>query len=139
MLLNLEMSAVQTIKHPQVAPKYNASSVSYAGFVKIKRASIDSVLSKDKQNEPQKGSVLQAEKQSMGAHWIQKNQEVFKKDFSNLWVILRLFMFNEWNTIKDLVEYLFNAKFIINHLFSDKALIKCDKGQLEDWIEAPEK
>lgn len=64
---------------------------------------------------------------------------MFKEDFTNLWVISKLFVFNEWLEITNFVEELFLVKVIINPLFADKALIKIDHGKLEDLIENPGK
>lgn len=68
---------------------------------------------------------------------MQKNPDVFKEDFSNFWVISRLFVFNEWKEIAKFLEDYFNLKFNINPLFADKAWVKVDQGQLENLIEAP--
>lgn len=90
-------------------------------------------------NELFKSPVLPHEKQSKMKYWVQKNFEVFKEDFTNLWVSSRLFAFNEWLEIANFVEELFQVKVIINPLFIDKALIKIDNGNLEDMIENPRK
>lgn len=57
----------------------------------------------------------------------------------NLWVISRLFVFNEWREIAKFLEDDFSVKFIINPLFANKALIRVDQGQMEDLVEAPSK
>lgn len=82
--------------------------------------------------------VLGSEKQSMRSYWVQKNLEVFKEDFSNLSIVSRLFVFNEWKEIAKALERVFNTKIIINPLFADLALIKFDKGRLEELIENKE-
>lgn len=66
---------------------------------------------------------------------MQKNLEVFKEDFNSLWIISKLFVFNEWKEIAKASEEIFKSKVIINPLFEDKALIKTDNGRLEELIE----
>lgn len=51
----------------------------------------------------------------MESFWTQKNYEVFKENFNNLWVISRLF--NEWMEITKTLEEFFQTKVIINPLF----------------------
>lgn len=84
-------------------------------------------------------SVFSSEKQSSNLFWVHKNIEVFKEDFNNLWIISRLFVFDNWKEIKQTLEEWFNSKLIINPLFAENALIKLDQGSIEDFIEKPEK
>lgn len=78
-------------------------------------------------------------KQSKQISWLQQNQDVFKEDFNNLWVITRLFSFNEWREIANALEAHFSVKFIFNPLCAKKALIRTDHEKIEDLIEAPGK
>jgi len=57
--------------------------------------------------EAVQSSALIKEIQSMESFWIQKNPEVFKENFNNLWVISRLFVFNDWMEITQTLEELF--------------------------------
>lgn len=75
-------------------------------------------------------SVLAFEKQSLQKFWVRKNKEVFKENFNNLWVLSRLFVFDDWKDIAKFLEELYKVK--INLLFADKALIKVTQGNIED-------
>lgn len=64
-----------------------------------------------------------------------KKTEVFKEDFSNLWIVTRLLEFNDRIEIaKTLIDY-FQSKVIINPVFAENALIKLDQGSIGDLIE----
>lgn len=76
-------------------------------------------------------------KQSTYLGWIRKEKEVFKEDFENLWVVSRLFAFDEWKDIVSFLEGLYQTKISINPLFADKALIKTSQGNLKKIIVTP--
>lgn len=76
--------------------------------------------------EAVQSSILVKKNQSMESFWIQKNSEVFKENFNNLWVISRLFVFNDWMEITKTLEELFQTKVIIHPLSDENALIKID-------------
>lgn len=50
-----------------------------------------------------------------------------------------MFVFNYWKDIAEVLKDYFQSNLIINPLFDEKALIKLDQGDLEGFIEAPEK
>lgn len=49
-------------------------------------------------------------KQSKQPFWVKKNIEVFKEDFSDLWVVSRLLEFNDWIEIVRTLKLYFNSK-----------------------------
>lgn len=114
-----------------VKPKYHYSS----SVMEFEKQSIEEDMKKRLLNS----SVFSSEKQSSNLFWVHKNIEVFKEDFNNLWIISRLFVFDNWKEIKQTLEEWFNSKLIINPLFAENALIKLDQGSIEDFIEKPEK
>lgn len=122
-LLPMEAPAVRT---PIVPGR------SYADIVRRRGDHSSSVLDWEKQSS--KSPVSRFEKQNKAALWIQKDHEVIQEDFNNLWIISRMFVFNEWKEIKKAVENFLQQKVIINPLFVDNALIKINQGKLEDLI-----
>lgn len=56
-------------------------------------------------------------------------------EYDNLWIISRLFVFDDWREIKQTLEEWFNTKLIIKPLFEENALIKLDQGLIENYIE----
>ena len=63
-----------------------------------------------------------------------KNTEVFKQDSDNLWVVSRLFLFNDWKEIAKTLEDIFQLKVIINPLFAENVLIQIDHPMMEELI-----
>lgn len=59
---------------------------------------------------------------------------MFNVDFNNLWVISRLFEFNDWKEITKLLEELFQSEVTISPLFAENALISLDHNRWEDLI-----
>ena len=57
-------------------------------------------------------------KQRMQNYWVRKSKDVLKEDFSYLWVLSRLFSFDDWKKIAEFLEYFFQVKIIINPLFA---------------------
>lgn len=101
-------------------------------FSNLKTSAMSSKLSTNylKKNLSLQPSVSASEEQSKAMYWVQKNYDVFKEDFTNMWVITQLFVFDEWTKVAKFVEEIFQVKVIINPLFADKALIKIDSGKL---------
>lgn len=117
---------------------------SYAKIVKKKAWSSSPLLpmakestSCDKISQITKSTVLLPGKQGKESFWVQKNYEVFQEDFSNLWIISRLFVFNDWREIAICLENHLKTKVIINLLFADNVLIEVYQGSLENLIENP--
>lgn len=54
-------------------------------------------------------------------------------EYDNLWIISRLFIFDDWREIKQTLEEWFNTKLIIKPLFEENALIKLDQGLIENF------
>ena len=75
--------------------------------------------------------VLTSDFQSATQYWVIKNSEVLKEDFDNLWIISRLFAFEDWKKIRKTLEDLFQSKIIIYPLFAENVLIKLAEGSLE--------
>lgn len=128
------------------SPSSKSNNFSYAKIVKKNSMSQTSVSLWEKQStfslKKSNGilaPVAEMRKQSMNLVWIMKNHDVLEEDFSNLWTLSRLFIFNEWKDIAMYLEEIFKAKIIINPLFADNALIKIDQGRLEELIETPGK
>lgn len=70
----------------------------------------------------------------MHHYWVRKGDEVLKEDFNNLWIITRLFVFDNLKEITSFLEDMFQVKIIINPFFDDKAIIKVNHGKLDDLI-----
>lgn len=68
-----------------------------------------------------------------------KNSEVFKADLDNLWVVLKLFEFDNWVEIKDTLKLFFDSNVIISPLFAENALVDMDRGPLNELLENPGK
>lgn len=92
------------------------------------------VKSKDSQHP-----VLEPEKHSMCNYWVIKNPEVFNTDFDNLWVVLKLFQFDNWVEIKDTLKLYFDSNVIIGPLLAEKTLVDMDCGPLNKLLENPGK
>ena len=61
--------------------------------------------------------------------WVRESNNVIQEDFNDLWIINKLFIFDEWIQISQLLEDRFQVKVIINLLFVDKAIIKLIQGR----------
>lgn len=61
-------------------------------------------------HEQLNSSVLTPKKQSKIQCWIRKENEVLKEDFDNLWVVSRLFAFDEWKDIVSFLEEFIKSK-----------------------------
>ena len=70
---------------------------------------------------------------------MRKNEDILEEDFNNLWVLNRLFFFDDWKDIKLYLEDLFPVKISINPLYADKAIMKVTQGKLDDLIYAQDK
>ena len=53
-------------------------------------------------------------KQPEKKFWVRKNEDILEEDFNNLWVLNRLFFFDDWKDIKLYLEDLFQVKISIN-------------------------
>ena len=61
------------------------------------------------------------------------------EDFDSLWIISRLFLYNDWKDIVKNLEEHIQTKICTNALFVDKALICLTRGNFENLIENPSK
>ena len=71
-------------------------------------------------------SVFDLEKQSMSCYRIIKNPKVLKIDFNNLWIVTRLFEFDERSAIASSLKLYFDIDVILNTLSAECALIQLD-------------
>lgn len=63
-----------------------------------------------------------------------KNHEVIKINFDKLWVISKLFAFDNWRMIHKILKKNFQTNIVINPLYDDNAFINLDQGSLSDLI-----
>ena len=55
-------------------------------------------------------------------------------NFDNLWIISKLFAFDDWRMIRKFLEMKLQTNIIINPLYDDNAFISIDRGSLSDII-----
>ena len=84
-------------------------------------------------------SVSDKEKQSMSRYRITRNPEFCKTNFNNLWIVTRLFEFDEWPEIASSLKLYSDSNVIINPLTAESATIHLDQGELEALVEHPGK
>ena len=120
---SLQHDSLTTESRP---PPANSLVLSYADKVKGAMRNCQSIIE-------EKNQILDKR------HWVQKSDDCIKKNFSNLWILSRLFAFDEWKDIKAHLEDLFNINININPLYADKAVIKVPKAKVEDVIITPGK
>ena len=122
----------QALNLPKTGP-------SYADKVKFSKKNVRSVFTPGTQygiftqkfNPLKKNpTVTQSEKH----FWVRKNEDTLQENFNNLWVLNRLFIFDDWKDIALYLEELFQVKISLNPLFPDKAIIKATQGKFEDMI-----
>ncbi|KAA0047189.1 hypothetical protein E5676_scaffold1280G00090 [Cucumis melo var. makuwa] len=80
---------------------------------------------------PCPSSNLNTDKQKQ---WVIRNSEVISTNFENLWIITKLFAFDDRRKIRKMLENYFQAKIVINPLFDENALINLDEGSIKDLI-----
>lgn len=56
------------------------------------------------------GPILVPDRQSKFRYWVLKNSDVIQEDFSNLWIVSRLFEFNEWLEIAKILKDYFQSR-----------------------------
>lgn len=127
------LSSSQSSKPGVESSKVNGKSCRYAKAVLIKEN--QSLQETEARSSQAHSYVSVPDRQSMVQYWVQKNNEVLKEDFNNLWIVSRLFQFNNQKEIASTLEVYFQIKVIINPLFVENALIEINQGNLEDLIE----
>ena len=58
-----------------------------------------------------------------------------REDFKSLWIVTRLFEFNDWKDVKIVLEDHFHSIITINPLSANKAIIESPLCNLEDKVE----
>lgn len=96
------------------------------------------VIPMQRQQEVKQGSPLtytnrkaKAENQK---HWVIKNIDVAPTNFDPLWIVTELFAFDDWRSIRRMLETVLQVNFIINPLFDENALINLDQGSIKEQI-----
>lgn len=102
-----------------ISKNTSASLPCLAGWSKSKEVISDTFLARKSDNQGQ---------------WMIKNAEVATTNFESLWIVTKLFAFDDLRMIRKSLEDYFQAKIVINHLFGENARISIDQGSIKDRI-----
>lgn len=137
---SLQFESDPSEPHVSLPPE---SGSSYADIVRFPKRNLHPVFSLGKQslastskNPIHSFKKFHSAKQPEEKFWVLKSNDILEENFNNLWVLNRLFIFDDWKDIVSHLEDLFQAKISLNPLFADKAIIKVSKGKIEDMIYA---
>uniref|UniRef100_A0A9I9EHS5 Uncharacterized protein n=1 Tax=Cucumis melo TaxID=3656 RepID=A0A9I9EHS5_CUCME len=97
----------------------SASLPSLAGRFKSKEVIGDTSLARKSDNQGQ---------------WVIRNAEVATTNFESLWIVTKVFAFDDWQMIRKSLEEYFQAKIVINPLFGENAFISIDQDSIKDSI-----
>uniref|UniRef100_A0A9I9EG90 Uncharacterized protein n=1 Tax=Cucumis melo TaxID=3656 RepID=A0A9I9EG90_CUCME len=88
-------------KHLQTSlqPPSESLRASYAEKMMLNGSSVQELV-----KHSTSSFVLTLVIQSTTQHWVIKNPKVLKEDFDNIWIISRLFAFDDWKKIRKTLE-----------------------------------
>ncbi|TYJ99818.1 kinesin heavy chain-like [Cucumis melo var. makuwa] len=80
------------------------------------------------------GDTSLARKSDNQGQWVIRNAEVATTNFESLWIVTKVFAFDDWQMIRKSLEEYFQAKIVINPLFGENAFISIDQDSIKDRI-----
>ena len=68
------------------------------------------------------------------SQWEIRKSEVIRTNYDHIWIVTRLFAFDDWKEIWKILETYFGTSIIINPLYDENSLISIGWALIEDFI-----